>query len=125
MASLPICLQSSGVEQMSCGNPEDAEGEWVGDKFVFTEDYCLLGFDPRSAKEAKEIEDTFHRCRRLCLLAADIQRRLDHGVWPIFVPLLTRQLKALKHLIKKVDIDIRHAVWSSLPPDADGFVYFE
>lgn len=108
---------------MNCGNPEDAEGEWIGEKFVFTVEYCLSGFDPRSRNEAEEIEAAFHNCRRWCLLAADIQRRLDHGVWPIFVPILTRQLKALKYLIKKVDIDVRHMVWSSLAEGDDAFVY--
>jgi len=110
---------------MSCGNPEDAEGEWIGGKFVFTVEYALLGFDHYSPESERKFEDSFFRCRRWCLLAADIQRRLDHGVWDIFKPLLLRQQRALATGIKGVDIEIRHAVWSTLPPDSDGFVYFE
>ena len=102
------------------------EGRWLGDKYVFTIEYCLssLGYPPDTRPFPDQV-DAFHRCRKWCLLAADIQRRLDHGVWPIFQKLLDRQLKGVISRIKSVDIEIRHAVWSSLAEGDDAFVYFD
>jgi len=105
---------------------EEEEGRWIGDKYVFTIDYCLSSLEfPEDTRLDAKYQDSFHRCRKWCLLAADIQRRLDHGVWPIFKPLLLRQQRALATGIRAVNIDIRHAVWSSLAPGDDAFVYFE